>query len=349
MPAPDVYDSMMEFPILIGDIGGTHARFAMLVDANSEPKPFPVVKTADHKTIEDAIQSAILDQTALLPRSAVLAVAGPVEGDEIQLTNCNWIVGPKVMHDTLGFADVLVLNDFEAQALAVVALDKDSMEQIGGGEGEPYGSRVVLGPGTGLGTAGLICWRKTWIPVPGEGGHIDVGPRTDRDAEIWPNLEPIEGRISGEQLVCGNGLLNIYRAIAKTDGTDAPFSTPAEISTAGLEKADQVSSEALALFVTIFGRVAGDLALVFMARGGVFLTGGIAQKIIPALKTGAFRAAFEDKAPHRALLEAMPIHVVSDPMAALAGLSAYARMPGRFGVATEGRRWLSEGRQSPIE
>jgi glucokinase len=105
---------------------------------------------------------------------------------------------------------------------------------------------------------------------------------------------------------------------------------------------DPVAEEALSLFVTCLGRTAGDLALVFMSRGGVFLTGGIAQKIVPALKAGNFRAAFEDKAPHSALLAAMPVYVITHPLAALSGLAAYARTPGRFGVATEGRRWRSE-------
>lgn len=340
MAADDTSDIPMRFPVLIGDVGGTNARFAIIVDANSGPKEFPVVQTADYPTIEAAIQDAVLDKTSLLPLSAVLAVAGPVDGDEIDLTNCPWVVRPLQMERTLGLKDVTVLNDFEAQALAVVALDENDMEKIGGGTGEDYGSRVVLGPGTGLGVAGLVNWRRTWIPVPGEGGHTDVGPRTEREAEIWPQLERIEGRVSAEQLICGRGLVNIYNAIAGTDGAAAKFTTPAEVSAAGLDGSDAGAGEALALFVTVLGRVAGDLALVFMSRGGVFLTGGIARQIIPALKTGAFRAAFEDKAPHSALLRAMPVQVVTHPMAALIGLSAYARMPSRFGVTTAGRRWI---------
>ncbi|QPC86284.1 glucokinase [Mesorhizobium sp. NBSH29] len=332
-------ESVLQFPILIGDIGGTNARFAILIDSFAEPTHFPVVQTADFATIDEAIQSTILDRTSVQPRSAVLAVAGPVDGDEIELTNCPWVVRPHAMMKELGLVDVVVLNDFEAQALAVVALGEEHMEKIGPGEPDPNAGRVVLGPGTGLGVAGLIRACQRWIPVPGEGGHMDIGPRTARDHEIFAHIEPIEGRISGEQLLCGRGLVSVYRAVAKADGATPRFTTPAEITGAALEKSDRVAEEAVELFVTCLGRTAGDLALVFMSRGGVYLTGGIAQKIVPALQTGAFRAAFEDKAPHRELMRNMPVYVITHPLAAVAGLAAYARTPMRFGVETEGRRW----------
>ena len=168
---------------------------------------------------------------------------------------------------------------------------------------------------------------------------MDMGPRTARDAEIWPQLEPIEGRISAEQLLCGRGLVNIYRAVAAANGAKPAFSTPAEITSSALDETDANAVEALDLFVTCLGRIAGDLALVFMSHGGVFLTGGIAQKIVPALKRGNFQAAFEDKAPHTELLKAMPVYVITHPRGALAGLTAFARTPASFGVETEGRRW----------
>lgn len=339
MPSQSEDKSIFRYPVLIGDIGGTNARFAILVDANAEPKEFPTVQTASFATIDEAIQTAILDKTAIRPLSAVLAVAGPVDGDEIELTNCNWVVKPRQMFETLGLQDVTVLNDFEAQALAVVALGPEHMERIGGGEGEQAASRVVLGPGTGLGVAGLVHARHIWIPVPGEGGHVDMGPRSARDFAVFPHIERIEGRISGEQMLCGRGLVNLYRAVAAADGKPATFTTPAEITSAALAQADAVAQEALDIFVTCLGRLAGDLALIFMSRGGVFLTGGIAQKIVPALKSGLFRAAFEDKAPHNALLRAMPVYVITHPLAAVAGLAAFARTPASFGVETQGRRW----------
>jgi glucokinase len=332
-------DTVLNFPILIGDIGGTNARFAILIDSYAEPKEFPVIQTADFATIDQAIQTMILDRTSVQPQSAVLAVAGPVDGDEIQLTNCPWVVRPKMMAAELGLQDIVILNDFEAQALAVVALGEEHMVKVGPGVAEYAASRVVLGPGTGLGVAGLVHARRTWIPVPGEGGHMDMGPRTSRDFEVFPHLETIEGRISGEQLLCGRGLVNIYHAIGKADKAATPFTTPAEITAAALDGSDAVASEAVSMFCTCLGRVAGDLALVFMSRGGVYLTGGIAQKIVPLLLKSGFRAAFEDKAPHSDLMRAMPVYVITHPMAALSGLAAFARTPARFGVETTDRRW----------
>jgi len=332
----------LQFPILIGDIGGTNGRFAILVDAGASPIEFPNVRTADYATIDDAIRKAIVDTTTVRPRSTVLAIAGPVDGDEIPLTNCPWVVRPRGMKATTGISDVVVLNDFEAQALAVVALGPEHMEKIGGDEPEPDAGRVVLGPGTGLGVAGLIRSGGRWIPIPGEGGHMDIGARTPRDFEIFLHLEPIEGRISGEQILCGRGLVNAYRAVARASDAAPIFTVPAEITGAALAKSDAVAEEALAFFVTCLGRTAGDLALVFKSKGGVFLTGGIAQKIVPALKAPGFRAAFEDKAPHIALMRSMPIYVITHPLAALAGLAAYARRPGDFGVETRGRRWSSQ-------
>lgn len=331
----------MPFPILIGDIGGTNARFALLIDAYAEPKFFPIVQTADFATIDDAIQSTVLDKTSVQPRSALLAVAGPIRGDEINLTNCPWIVRPKSMIEDLNFVDVMVVNDFEAQALAVASLGADSREQIGAGQGNLSASRAVLGPGTGLGVAGLVHSPAGWIPVPGEGGHVDMGPRTDRDYQLFPHYETIGGRVSAEQLLCGRGLVNIYRGICLADGREPQYSTPQEITASALAPngADLVALETVSLFCTYLGRVAGDIALIFMAKGGVFLAGGISQKILPALHGPEFRRAFEDKAPHNALLQQIPTYVVTHKQAALAGLSDFARAPARFGVPTDGRRW----------
>lgn len=330
---------ILSFPILIGDIGGTNARFCILLDAQSEPVHLTSVKTADFKTIDDAIQIAILDKVSVEPVSSILAIAGPIETDEIPLTNCHWVVKPKEMLANLGFKDVIVINDFEAQALAIASLGDESRETVGPQQADIMASRVVLGPGTGLGVAGLVFARNMWFPVPGEGGHIDIGPRSARDYQIFPHLEAIEGRIAGEQILCGRGLVNLYGAICKADGVSPAFSDPAEITASGLSGSNPEAKETLSLFSTYLGRMAGDLGLIFMARGGVYLAGGISQKIIPALKLPEFRAAFEDKAPHGALMRSIPTHVVTHPQAALAGLSTYARTPSDFGLTLDGRRW----------
>lgn len=338
MPELNHSEAPLPFPILIGDIGGTNARFSIVVDAHSEPAHFPIVQTANFKTIDDAIEEA-LAKSAVRPRSAILAMAGPVRGDEIPLTNCDWVIRPKTMIANLGMEDVLIINDFEAQALAIAGISEEHRATIGEISEGMVASRAVLGPGTGLGVAGLVHAQHAWIPVPGEGGHIDLGPRSERDLQIWPHLETIEGRISAEQILCGRGLQNLYHAICKTDGIEPSLKEPADITAHALAETNVQAEETLTLFVTYLGRVAGDIALVFMARGGVYITGGISQKILPALQKPEFRAAFEDKAPHTALLKSIPTHVVTHPLAALSGLTAYARAPASFGLATDGRRW----------
>jgi len=339
MTATSDNSDALKFPILLGDIGGTNARFAILLDAFAEPKTFPVVQTADYGNIDAAIQAAVLDKTSVQPRSAVLAIAGPVEGDEIELTNCPWVVRPRALIAELGFEEVIVLNDFEAQALAVSALPEKGREQIGGGAAHEGASRVVVGPGTGLGVAGLVRARKMWIPVAGEGGHVDLGARTERDRALWPHLDTIEGRVSAEQVLCGRGLVNLYRAICHVDGHEPAHETPAQVTDAAINGRDAASAEAVHLFATYLGRVAGDLALIFMARGGVYIAGGIFQRLIPILQAPEIRAAFEDKAPHSVLLREIPLFVITQPLAALAGLATFARSPRFYGLETTGRRW----------
>ncbi|CDZ57926.1 glucokinase [Neorhizobium galegae] len=337
--ADNMKTDKLPFPILIGDIGGTNARFSILLDADAEPKPFPNVRTADYPTIDDAIQKIVLDRSSVQPRSAILAIAGPIDGDEIDLTNCDWVVRPKGMIADLGFEDVLVVNDFEAQALAVATMPDEYRETLGPNNEPHMASRVVLGPGTGLGVAGLVYARHMWFPVPGEGGHVDVGPRSERDFEIFPHLKRIEGRVSAEEILSGRGVVNIYQAVCAADGLQPAFSDPADVTAHGLNGTNSQAVETLSLFATYLGRVAGDMALIFMARGGVYLAGGISQKIVPALKGPEFRAAFEDKAPHTELMGTIPTFVVTHPQAALAGLASFARTPFAYGLSMDGRRW----------
>jgi glucokinase len=327
------------FPILIGDIGGTNARFAVIEDVDAEVKQLPIAHTDDHKTIEDAIERVVIDGGGARPRSAILAVAGPISGDRVDLTNSDWMVEPKVIIKRFGIGDIILLNDFEAQSLALPVLEDHDLDPIGGGKRLKNRAQVVVGPGTGLGAGALVHGRNTWIPIPGEGGHIDFAPASARDFAIWPHLENVNGRVSGETLLSGGGIVRLYRGICATDGATPVFSEPAEITGAGLSGDNPQAVETVALFATYLGRFAGNLALVFMARGGVYLGGGIATKIAPALKSGAFRQAFVDKAPHQALLEEMATAIITNTNAALVGIGAMAKTPGRFAPDLAGRRW----------
>ena len=334
----------LPLPLLIGDIGGTHARFAAVADDGTSER-LADQDTADHATIEDAIAAA-LGGHRLRPRAALLALAAPIAGDTVPLTNCDWVVAPRRLMARFGLSDVALVNDFEAQALSLPGLGPGDIDPIGGGAIAPEGARVVVGPGTGLGAGALIraagaagAGGGLWVPVPGEGGHVDLGPQSDRDFAIWPHIARPVGRVEAETVISGDGIVRLYRAIAAADRRDVRHETPEAVTGAALAGSDPAAVEALGLFATYLGRLAGDLALIFMATGGVYLAGGIAGKIAPMLKSGAFRAAFVTKPPHDRLLAGIATAIVVKEDAALAGLAALVREPGAFAVDLSGRRW----------
>ena len=327
------------YPALIGDIGGTNARFALIADAGAETRRLPTAHTADHATIDDAIAASLAGAGSAAPRSAVLALAGPIAGDRVQLTNCDWVVEPKKTIARFGLSEMVLINDFEAQSLSLPGLTAADLDPIGGGSRSETGARVVIGPGTGLGAGGLVHARNIWVPIPGEGGHIGLGPVTKRDLDIWPHLQRQGERVAAEMVLCGSGMVRLYKAIAASDGVAPRLDTPEAITASGLSGADAQAKETLAVFAAHLGRAAGDIALVFMAQGGVYLAGGITAKIASVLKAGGFRDAFIDKWPHQKLMERLATAIIIKEDAALAGIGAFARNPGRFGVELTGRRW----------
>lgn len=327
------------FPVLIGDIGGTNARFALIADMHAGIERLPTVHTADFPTIDDAIQAAVINGAAAVPKSAILALAGPITGERVPLTNCDWVVEPRKSVARFGLGEMILLNDFEAQSLALPGLEAGDLDPIGSGAVAAERPRVVLGPGTGLGTGALVYARGMWVPVPGEGGHIDLGPVTERDMAIWPNIERVLGRVSAETVLCGPGMLRLYHAVCATDGAAPRQATQEAVTAAGLSGKDAQAAETLKLFATYLGRVAGDLALLFMAYGGVYLAGGISSQIAPVLKAGAFRGAFEFKTPHTEIMKRIATAIIVKKDAPLSGIAAFARAPSRFGVELAGRRW----------
>ncbi|MCB1489234.1 MAG: glucokinase [Bauldia sp.] len=328
------------FPVLSGDIGGTNARFALIQDEDAAIERIPTLATADYATIEDAMAAAIGDRPeAERPKTAILALAGPITGDRVQITNNHWAAEPKTMIERFGLSDVILLNDFEALSLSLPGLGEDGVDPIGDGIATPHGARVVVGPGTGLGAGALIHSRGRWVPIPGEGGHVDLGPVSPRDFEIWPHVEQTFGRMSTETLVCGSGMLRLYKAICAANSVEPTLANEADVAARGLAGDDPAAVETLQLFATYLGRFAGDLALIFSAYGGVYLAGGISTRIAPALKSGAFREAFVAKQPHRHLVERMATAIIVKPDPALAGIDHFARRPTEFGVELEGRWW----------
>ena len=221
--------------------------------------------------------------------------------------------------------DILLLNDFEALALSLPHLRAGELHQIGGGAAAPQATKVVLGPGTGIGVAGLVWSGADWIAVPSEGGHISLAAHSRHEFEIIERLRGSHDHLSSERVLSGPGLANLYRAIADSHGVAAPPLQPNDVLTRGVAGSDPLAVEALSLFVTWLGAFAGDVALAFCARGGVYLGGGIAPKIVSVLSQGDFRQAFEAKGRMRSLLAPIPASVILAEFAMLRGAAAGLR------------------------
>jgi glucokinase len=327
------------FPVLIGDIGGTNARFALVADAISPAERFEPVQLSSFARIEDAIDGAVLKNSKLRPATTLMAIATPLVGERFRLTNADWTIDPQAMIARYGLDEVVLMNDFAAQGLAALALEPQYLARLGGGmvsEGHP---KAVLGAGTGLGIAQLVRVNGKWTVISGEGGHVDLGPRTPREFQIWPHLAKQEGRMSAEEALSGRGLENLHNAICIADGIANSRPGAAAISAMALAASDKHAQEAVALFVTLLARLAGDMALLTLARGGVYLAGGLAQKLMPGLDADLFRAAFEDKAPHQAIMAGIPVMVMTHPTAALEGLAAWVRQPDGFSLEGAARRF----------
>lgn len=343
----DLFDRNLPYPVLVADIGGTNARFALIQSPASVTQLCGQVATADYASIQAAIAHVVAEAGCAAPKSAVLAVAGPVTGDRVALTNAHWVLEPIEIIANLGLSQVIILNDFEAQALVLPSLNGDDLLKIGDGEILEGSSKFVLGPGTGLGAGALIHACGQWIPVPGEGGHVELGPVSDEEYRIWPHIERIGGRVSAEQVICGSGLLRLARAVSHADNELRDFASPADVPEAA-DNGDEVAQKILRLFCAALGRVAGDFAVTTLALGGIYLAGGIPPKISRWLQGGEFRAAFEAKAPHEEIMRSIPTFIVMHKAPALEGLADYTRSPESFLVELEGRSWLREMQREPV-
>ena len=327
------------YPIVAGDIGGTNARFSVVPGPGAAQIDLPTVPTARYGSLEEALADALRSGEAPAPRTGLFAAAGPIDADGLDLTNAAWTIRPPDIIARCGLGEVALFNDFEAQALALAVLQPHHVEPVGAARPRGDRTKAVIGPGTGLGVGMLVHAAGRWVPVPGEGGHVDLGPRGPREEAIFARAETIEGRMSGEQLLSGDGLLNLARAVAAADGSGRRYGDPSDVTYGALLAGDEVAREALSLFCTLLGRMAGDLALTVLARGGVYIGGGIAPRIVDFLQASGFRAAFEDKAPHRRLMEEIATLIVVDDRPALDGLVGLAAEPDRFLLDLDFRRW----------
>jgi len=309
---------------LVADIGGTHARFALSeisgsVATISQPASLP----AHDYPSPCAAAAAYLAQLKERPPRldfAVFACAGPVKDDAVTLTNLAWSVDRAEIERTLGATRGRVINDLEAAALAAPRLSSKDAQHIGGPEaGQTGGVVAVVGAGTGFNAAALVRLHDGGQTViVGEAGHAGFAPVGDLELEITARLEARYGHVSVERVLSGPGILNLYQAIAAIKALPEVAKTPADIS-AHAAAGEPLALQTLEVFSGALGSVAANLALTFGARGGVYITGGIAPGMVPMLSSGAFRQRFEAKAPMEAYLRAIPASVITQPYAALMG------------------------------
>jgi glucokinase len=257
--------------------------------------------------------------------AACLGVAGPVEGRRVKLTNLPWALDADELARALGGARVTLVNDFHAAASGIDALDARDRVALQPGEPLAHGTQVVIGAGSGLGVA-LRVWTGTRHEVvPGEGGHIGFAPADAVQAALAEWLRARLARVIVEHVVSGPGLVRIHAFLCERHGVlAAPIDDPARIARAALGGEDPLAAEALDLFIACYGAVAGDYALAANARGGVFVAGGIAPKILTRLRAGGFVRAFTDKGVHAALAAKFPVHIVTNEGLGLLGALAVA-------------------------
>ncbi|WP_419951652.1 glucokinase [Methylobacterium sp.] len=312
---------MLTYPVLLADIGGTYARFAILAEPATEPTPIWKVATANYNSPVAAIRAYFDRQVAIQVRSAFLAVAGRVDGDVTRLTNAPWRFDLNEIGLALGLEAVRLVNDYVPLAAVLTVLDGDAATDLAriGPAGVDAGTRLVIGPGTGLGAAALIPAGDSFFIQTTEAGHIGFGPCEPDDGLSWHDLMPAKGRLTAETLLSGAGLVRIARALAAARGSAIEWSLPAEVLENRLM--DEVASEAVKQFTRLLGRFAGDLSLLFAATGGVFVAGGIAPRIIEDLRGEAFHSAFEDKPPFHDAMRAVPRFVITRPEPAIGGLA----------------------------
>lgn len=305
---------------LVGDIGGTHARFALVDDKGHirHPRTF---MAREYGGIQEVIAEYI-ETTAgkRRPPRAVIAAAGPVLDGEIEFTNLDWLVSEGDLVAHFEFEAVRLINDFAAQALACPLLEADDLRSLGpagkrGAHGAPC---VVLGAGTGLGMAGIARNERGDVAVASEGGHTAFAPLDDVEVEIWKRLHAKYGRVSNERILSGAGMFDLYLALADIRGERAPLQDQTEVMAHGLD-GDELAGDTLDRFAAILGSVAGDLALTYGARGGVFVAGGIAPRMADRLAAGPFRQRFEDKGRMADFVRDIPTQLVVHPYPAIVG------------------------------
>jgi glucokinase len=303
---------LSSYPRLVGDIGGTNARFAWksgpaepLADVASYP-------CAGHPSLQHAMQHYLAAHGKPAARWCAIGIANPIVGDRVQMTNHHWSFSISEVKAALGFDRFLVLNDFTALALSLPALPASDLRQVGGAAPVPDAPLALIGPGTGLGVSGLLPARsgRGAIPINGEGGHVTLAATDALEESVVRLLRRQFGHASAERALSGPGLVSLYGALCELDGVVARPLQAAEITTLALSGQDRQCGSAVDVFFSLLGTVAGNLALSLGARGGLYIGGGIVPRLGERIDQSSFRRRFEEKGRFRSYLAQIPVFVV---------------------------------------
>jgi glucokinase len=300
------------YPRLVGDIGGTHARFGWVQDAESGITKVDAFVGDDQAGLYAAVTRYLSVQGLASPRSCALGIAAPVDGDVVAMTNRDWTFSISDLRRRLGLGRLLVINDYAAVAHALGGVRPDEVRRVGGGEALEHGPLALLGPGTGLGVSGLLVTPGGRVPVVGEGGHVSLSAADEREDRVVAILRRRFGHVSAERALSGSGLVNLYAASCELGGRPAELLEPAEVGARARLGSDPGCRQAVELFFGFLGSVAGDLALTLGARGGVYIAGGVVARLGDMIAGSTFRERFEAKGRYRAYLERIPTSVLLD-------------------------------------
>jgi glucokinase len=310
------------FPRLLGDIGGTNARWAWQAAAHAPLQDISVLPCNASASLQQSAASYLAGRGAEQPHSAAIGIATAVTSDEVRMTNNAWSFSIAAFKQALGLERCLVINDFTALAMSLPALGCTDLQAVGGGAAVPRAPIALIGPGTGLGVSGLLANAQgEWSALSGEGGHATIAPADDAESLLLACLRQRFGHVSAERVLSGAGLINLYQAVCEVAGHGAQPLEAAEVTRRALAQSDPDCVQAVQVFSSFLGNVAGNLALTLGALGGVYVGGGIVPRLGAAFDARLFRQRFEEKGRFQDYLRAIPTWIITASTPALIGAS----------------------------
>ncbi len=314
------------FPLVVADIGGTNARFALVRGLNSagsfDLEQQKTYSTAEFPKMEQCLAAYIEQLDSADVKHVCLAIAGPVMGDQISMTNLAWAWSTAKVQQELGLTRLAVINDFTAQACSLSLLLEQDLQIVKPGTNVSGATKAVLGPGTGLGVAGLMPVGDKWFAISGEGGHRSLAPETDEEFAVVKLLLAELGHVSLETLLCGSGLLRLYKTLAVVRNCAAPCDDPAAVTTAA-QNGDKLALDCINMFCGMFGSATADLALTLGARGGVYIGGGIIPRFGQMFTDSPFLERFKAKGIMSHFVADIPVQLMVHPHPALLGAAGW--------------------------